>query len=117
MDSSAGETALKQILPIPRARLEERKAQFWSESLLNWEESKRLIYIQSEINALKHFNDIQRKEEKSVREGMSNAQELPCSQASPTCIQPSSSPSSVLPSISSLLTWAVLCESTLLLGQ
>lgn len=63
MDSSAGETALKQILPIPRARLEERKAQFWSESLLNWEESKRLIYIQSEINALKHFNDIQRKEE------------------------------------------------------
>jgi len=53
--SSAEETALKQTLPIPRARLEQRKAKFWFESLLNWEKSKRLIYIQSEINALKHF--------------------------------------------------------------
>lgn len=65
MVSSAEETALKQILPIPRARLAERKAKSWFESLLNWEKSKWLIYIQSEINALKHFafNDIQGKEE------------------------------------------------------
>lgn len=64
MVSSVEETALKQILPIPRARLEERKAKSWFQSLLKWEKSKWLIYIQSEINALQHFafKDIQGKE-------------------------------------------------------
>lgn len=119
MVSSAEETALKQILPIPRARLAERKAKSWFESLLNWEKSKWLIYIQSEINALKHFafNDIQGKEEEGEGGERPRSHDAPeqALAASSRAQLPASPPCSS--SFAPVLTWAVLCKNISVPGQ